>query len=634
MIRLPTAGRSLMRGTLIALAMGAFFAPAPVIGEPMKVENRDTVYQRVLTKRGAPRSDSPDGAVTVQYAPFLPLYVFARENGWVQVGPSATADPEGWLPEDSTVPWKQNIVAAFTNPANRSRQLLFDTEGNLDAFLNHEALQDMLPTLVEEADRGAPRPEAGVVVVEPEEHINIDENFYIMPILEVVEAFHPLSMGDNLLMNVASLPLDDQAPQPQAEDYDVGVVFVVDTTSSMEPYFPLMREALQRLVTRIDGTDVGKRVNFGIVAFQDVGTGLDYRVSEILPLKRRDSQDPVLDALGAMRDADANSPGFNEDSLAAVDFAMTDVDWTGDGRPFGGKYILLVTDAGPKLPRAGPETYDLLPEDLQTSAEDEGFGLVTLHLKTRSGSGNHDFAKQKYEELTRFEGVPRYFAIEGGDPEAFTDEAERLASFFIDSVNRALNQDTLLDDDETGEDLLGLDAALRLRYLGTVRDTAAPDVVRGWVSQYAAEDPARKAISFRLLVTRNELASIADLTEGLIAAAEQLATDADLEAYHNQIRSLILRMSQNPDRIVNPSAEAPGDALEFLRDLPYRSRVLRTTEDRWMENPGERREIIDGLYSKLAGYRRRLNAPEVWQQLFPAAPDGEHVTTIPIEFLP
>ena len=293
-----------------------------------------------------------------------------------------------------------------------------------------------------------------------------------------------------------------------------------------------------------------------------------------------------------------------------------------------------MTDAGPKRPQHGPDKYTLSSEELQVTANDKGFGIITAHLLTESGLGNHGFADSQYSLLTRFEGTPNYYAIEGGDEADFLAEVSRLSRFFTDSANRFLEEDTLLSDEETGDDLLGLDAAIRLRYLGTQRDTAAPDVVEGWISEYSVEDPARRAVSFRLMITRDELASIADLTEGLITAAERLTTDSDLEAYHNEIRSLILRMSQNPDRVINPTAEAPGDALEFLRDLPYRSRVLRTSEDRWMENPGERREIVDGLYSKLSSYRRRLADPEIWQALFPDAPPGEHVTTIPIEFLP
>ena len=461
--------------------------------------------------------------------------------------------------------------------------------------------------------------------------MDLDTNFYIMPILGFYEDFHPMSMSDNMLLNVASLPLQDTATQAASQSFDVGIVLVVDTTMSMQPYFGYTREALQNLVERL-GANTTSATHFGIVAFQD--TGMVDHIKVALPLERRDSLQPVLDALEHLREATQSSPGYNEDSLGAVNYAMDRLEWAPGGQPFGVRYIVLVTDAGPKLPNNDRSAYRLEAADLQADAEDKGFGLVALHIKPSRFEGNHDFARAQYEALTKFQGVPHYFGVSGEDPAAFRSLAQTIAETLMNSPNREFGQAPSAADASAPPSLLGLDAALRLRYLGTVRGTQAPDVITGWVSQYAVEDPRREAVEFRLLITRNQLATLADLTQGLIDAAEQLSQDEDVAGFHRQIRTLIVELSQNPDRVVNPSAAAPGDALEFLQNLPYRSRVLRTSEDRWMENPGERREIIDGLYSKLAAYQRRLNSPPIWHALFEGAPDGDHVTTIPIQFLP
>jgi hypothetical protein len=56
--------------------------------------------------------------------------------------------------------------------------------------------------------------------------------------------------------------------------------------------------------------------------------------------------------------------------------------------------------------------------------------------------------------------------------------------------------------------------------------------------------------------------------------------------------------------------------------------------DFFVENPSQRRVILDGLNSKRRSYQRWLTTPDVWQPLYDDAPDGEWVTTLPIEFLP
>ena len=143
--RLGFARLGLAAAVLAALAAGW---PAAAQQRPMLMEGTETVYQRVLTRPGAPMSVTPDGPATKQYPAFQPLYVFAREDGWIEVGPSSAAAPEGWVPADRVVDWRQNIVAAFTNPAGRQRQALFGTEQALRALMEDEAVRETEARLI------------------------------------------------------------------------------------------------------------------------------------------------------------------------------------------------------------------------------------------------------------------------------------------------------------------------------------------------------------------------------------------------------------------------------------------------------------------------------------------------------
>lgn len=616
------------------LGLASLTLASTAIAAPLLVEGKQTVYQRVLTRPGALLADAPGGNAARELAPFEPLYVFERGDGWLQVGHLASAEPGGWVEAGQVVDWRQNIVAAFTNPANRSRQLIFSDLGGLRGHMNAEAVAEKHAALLAAADAGTPPAEAGVISVEPAEHIDIRDNFYVMPILDFVQDFHPLSFQTNIMMQVASLPLG--APEPEAEDadgFDAGVVFVIDTTTSMLPYFDVMRRQVQDMVELIDDSELGKQVNFGVVAFRDDIAGrpdLEYRVREVLPLEKRDDQAPVVSALAGLQEAQASTIGFNEDSLSAVAFALEKIDWTG----YDGRFVVLVTDAGPKLPGADGTSYQNRPEDLQAAAEAQQIALMPVHLQTGAGrGGNHGFAAAQYRRLGRFAGAELYFPIENGDPAAFAEQTRNLIEFIRDQAARAQGLETA-SQSTADPQLAALGAAIQLQYLGSTQGTAAPELFDGWLSGLAVEDGTRQAVNFRLLVTRNELATMADLVEQFIAASARIESDDDLESFHGEIREAILRMSQDPNRLVDPGAEVIGDAMEFLEDLPYQSVLLRTSQDRWLANPGERQVVLDGLGSKLRSYRRWLGSPEVWQPLFDGAPDSEWVTALPVEFLP
>ncbi|MBL3561737.1 VWA domain-containing protein, partial [Rhodovulum sulfidophilum] len=623
-----------------------FFAQSgAALAHPLLVEDTSTVYQRVLTRPGAPLHETPDGPETRRYPAFQPLYVFARQEGWVEVGPSATAAPAGWVAADTVVDWKQNIVASFTNPADRARSLMFRTEDDLRGFMEDEALVATQARLIEKAETGMLAPEDGVVAIEPENYVNIRDRFYILPILDFVEDLHPMTYDANLLLKVASVPLRDELPVAAAEasssagDFDAGVVFVFDTTKSMQPYIERTRKALARIIFDINGTDIGERINFGIEAFRDnpeAAPGLGYRTREVIPLERRINQLPVLEAIDNTRTATVSSPGFNEDSLAGVEDAIRRTDWdrTGSGDPFDARYVILVTDAGPKDPRDPNARSEIGPVEIQRDAEGRNIVIMTLHLKTDAGAANHDYAAERYRQLSRFAGRQFYYPIEGGSEQAFEDTVTALVTALTDHVRMALGQAQVLAPEDRDEDLEFLGHALQLAWLGAREGTRAPDVFESWVTEKAAEKPRALALEPRLLVTKNEMATMAELLDNLVRLAEGTRGEEEARGFFRQVRGVIAQMAQNPDRLVATDADSLGGALEYLERLPYRSQLLQTDEARWMSGPMVRREIIDGMRQKLTQYRKWLYDPSVWTALYEGAPDGEQVFAMPFDILP
>ncbi|MBD0865896.1 MAG: hypothetical protein GDA36_09995 [Rhodobacteraceae bacterium] len=154
------------------------------------------------------------------------------------------------------------------------------------------------------------------------------------------------------------------------------------------------------------------------------------------------------------------------------------------------------------------------------------------------------------------------------------------------------------------------------------------------MSNLAVENGSRVAFEPRLLVNKNELATMAEIIQEFIEQGEQIRSGRDAENFRARIRETVLRMAANPDRLTNARAEEPGDVMEFLTDLPYRSRVLQISAQRWVENAMERRAVLDDLRPMLRQYRIWLADPTVWTALYDGAPDGEMVYAMPFGMLP
>jgi hypothetical protein len=608
---------------------------------PLLAEGRQTVFQRVLTRPGAMLHGEPDGPALRQYPAFQPLYVYATRPGWVQVGPSMSTGPEGWIADAQAVAWKQNIVAAFTNAAGRKRQILFDSEDALRRLMEDEALAQSQARMLADIAAGQVDPGDGIVAAEPEDYVNIVERLYLMPILDFVQDLHPLNYEDNLLMKVASVPLRGTgATGAIADNFDAGIVFVFDTTKSMGPYIARTKAAVERIVGGIQGTEIGDRVQFGVIGFRDnpdAAPGLEYRTRTLLPLARRRDQAPVVATIrAATRVATANSPGFNEDSMAGVEDAIELTDWDQSGSdPFDARIVILITDAGPKDPRDPNARSDIGAAQVQRAAQDKGIAVMTLHLQTPDGGeAQHEWAASQYRQLSRFHDNSFYYGIPDGSPQGFEDTVTLLVTALTDTIRVAREQQPLLSPDQAGPDLVNLGLAMQLAYLGRLRGTQAPDVIEGWVSEKAVEDPRRLAIEPRLLVTKNQMATMAELLENLLSLGEQARSAEDSGSFFAQVRDVVARMAQNPDRLVAPGSETLGGALEFLEDLPYESQLMLTTETRWQQSAMNRRAILDGMRQKLVQYRKWLHDPKVWTALYDRAPDGEHVFAMPFDVLP
>ncbi len=641
----------------LAVALAATWiagAHAPALAEaPLLIEGKKTLYQKILTKPGASLAAEPAAAAKVVEAgltPFNLFYVFERKNdaagkSWLRVGRAVKGPSTGWLPAEKAVDWKQTIVVAFTNPAGRGRTLMFRSKQELMGVVQSDKMVATATSLREQAAKGTLPTNSPVISIEPETFVDISNQFYLLPILSAEVQRLP-SRRTGKVLEVASIPLDvnplsgKKTREEILRDFNVGILFAIDTTTSMGPYIQRTQKAVQALHEKISKSEIASRASFGLVGFRastKLVPKLEYVTKTFQKLDRKAGADAFVKAIAKMEAAKISSGGFDEDSLAAVNAAITEPDWG----EFGGRYVILVTDAGPRTDKTA-SIPNLNPKELSTLAQEKGVALFTLHLKTPQGKSNHDSAEGAYRALSRFGGQELYYPVPEGNVDAFESQVGKLAEALIGQVRQTVDG-KLAEANASAKATGGVDGkanlvgmAMQLAYLGEKEGTKAPDVFNAWMLQHDLTDLDKAALDVRVFLTKNQLATLRDVAKAIVEKGETTSALLDPNAFFGQLRSAVAAIARSSDRVVNAEFESLGDALgEYLAGLPYQSKIMGITERDWVTmTGGPQREILDGLKAKIRLYEKIHDTPALWTALYPGTPEGEKVYAIPLDAMP
>jgi len=642
---------------LIGLLSGLLVETARAQDKPLLQAGKQTLYQRVLTTPSCQLRAQPGETAGKPQPTFSRFYVYKRlkqgSDTWLQVGPDSYGNTIGWLNEACTVEWKMQMTLALTNPAGRDPLLFFRDKKTPETLLEQENPQTLLaPILANLQDKGN---DPAVLAREPEHAVDIAKNFYLLPVLEAEEVFTEKGFQVRLL-NVASVSASDKPPvKPSPADdasalqgFNAAVVFVIDTTISMNPYIERTRAAVNRVYKAIEQENLQDRVKFGLVAFRSSVKAvprLEY-VSKMIvnPSDVIDGKDFEARVKAAdLRQAQVSSPLFDEDSYAGVMQALDDIDWD----QFGARYIVLITDAGAIDGDNRFSSTGLNAEQVRLEASQRGVAIYALHLKTRSGAKNHASAEAQYINLTHnaFLNKPLYYPVDAGDVDQFGNILDQLAAAITAQVKAAYrgepavgsapppaNADTaagLLNDAE----LLG--HAMRLAYLGAQSGATAPPVFQAWISDRDFVHQEKPTTDVRVLLTKSQLSDLAEIVKQIAEAANDgLISPTDM---FERLRQVAATMGRDPSQLQGESVKLAQMGLmgEYLDGLPYLSETLNLDEDAWKAMEGlEQEKFIRRLATKLRHYQRYNADADRWVSLAPDSDPREHVYPVPLEALP
>jgi serine/threonine-protein kinase PpkA len=624
---------------------------------PLLIPGKHSLYQRVLSIPGARISHEPGGQSHAELVPFTALYVYARqEQGgkkWVEVGMDRFGSRAGWLPGTDCIEWNSGLTAAFRDPEGHDRVLLFKDSTSLRQIAEQRDLQ-AYQKVYNEALQGELPAKSPVVAIQPPGFIDIQEEFYLVPIHRYEDIY--LGSEKARLLQVSSVPLNS-APADTDKDesgkraYTAGLVFVIDSTLSMQPYIDRTRKAVTTIFDTLGKADLLGQVNFGLVAYRDnlaAAPGLDYLVRTYVDLDEGRDADSFLSRLKSMRDASVSSRDFTEDAYAGVKQAIENVNWAGHDA----RYIVLVTDAGARDADDPLSSTGLDAETLRQMAQEKGVAIFVLHLLTDNAMADHVADAEQYRRLADYPGIGSlYYGVPTGDVQEFGKVLDALAGQItgqvrMASANRTVPAPVPASDNAQLAELQArvakLGYALRMRYLQKTEGGQVPRVFDAWLLDRDFRDPARPTLDVRVLLTRDQLSDLNDvLTQVLGAAEEGLLSPQN---FLGELQSLAATATRDPEQLgatstitagAGSSLAELGYMREYIEDLPYSGEVMGVSLADWQSwSTQQQIAFLHRLEEKVSYYRALHDHTDLWVSLDGGPVSGDSVYPIELEMLP
>ena len=639
--------------------------------EPLKQEGKQTLFQRVLSTPSCMLTDSAGGQNGKAVPVFSRYYVYARQDisgkQWLQVGPDEFGKTVGWLDSDCAVPWNIQMTLTFTNPVDRDPLLFFKEKASLEKIIGSSNKQADVAAIRQNLEKSGASPE--IVAQEPKEPVDFQKNFYLLPVLQGEEVMNGEGFYERVL-EVASVSKTDKSQPATANKsnnpaatnknpnevtgFKAAVVFVIDSTISMDPYINRTREAVKKLYEKVEKENLQEQVKFGLIAFRSSTKAvpeLEYTSKMFVdPNKVKDGKD-FMNKVANLKQATVSSKEFSEDAYAGINQALNEIDWNS----FGGRYIVLITDAGAIDGNNPISTTGMGAQQLRLEAQHKGVAIYTLHLKTKTGKDNHEQAAGQYNELAfnNYLNKALYYPVNAGDVNEFGSKVSTLADALTSQVKLAYKGEMAAGsslsakeepktkaepskENEIEQDAALLGKAMRLAYLGRTNGQAAPPIFKAWISDRDFVKSNIPTAEVRVLLTKAQLSDLSDVVKKISDAANSgLISPDDM---FKQLRSVAAAMGQDPSKIkqgTSTKIAELGLLGEYLDGIPYKSQVTGIDEDAWKSMGEQQQEkfIID-LQKKLRLYQTYNADVDRWISLSEGSDPKDNVYPVSLEALP
>lgn len=578
-------------------------------------------------------------------------------TGWFRAG-FRTDGPEGYVRAEDVVPWKQALAVSFTNPGPSERKpvLMFASGDALDKTMNEivdgtTSADDLYAAL---AVNSVPE---GIISREGTGWVDINKNFYLMPILD----YAPMDWAaDDLLgLQVAALTNKGRADQIDACDINsadaaqcfaqqtgggidsiaLDLVFVIDTTLSMQPSIDAVttaiREAAQALAQKLPNQDLLK---FGIVGYRDSpedgessGEGgtfaLQYTAKNFTPelLTTADFRD--LLGSGDIRASEAGSGDWQEEVFAGMREGVS-ANWS----PASARVIVLIGDASSHAIDHPKNVSGLSEIAIKELAKQNEVYVASIYV----GDEDLHLARPQFEAMSAGDENSIAFSVvqdggEGGLAASLSKALQGIVDVLSSGRFGAVTTAAVDQDDTTSQGILGAVRAAFVDYLGT--EAEPPANITAWALDRDPTDYHKRAFDVKVMVQNGELQELINL---LKAAQEKFVGGASTSlGFLDTVVGVSTGTSYDLDiadsQAIGESALSP----RWIKALPYKSLVLSMSPEEFTQAPpDDRTRFEQRLTSLIELYNDILNRPQDWVALNDQSNAEDRVYMLDLSNLP
>jgi len=707
-MKLPNTIKTLSLITLVVSGILPFVS-GQEDRSPVIIEGKQTLPLRVLTRPMSAVYAQPNATADLideNLPAFKPLYVYTKpeatdfvdEDQWYEVGTDESGTVIGWMKAQDVMEWKQAMCLAYTHPEGRTPVMMFSNHDALDEILSGDidARISKVDDLLSTVEAGAIPEDFPLVSMEPKRAVFmfIEDQFYLLPILQHEEV--SIDGMSGRLMQIAAATTaaggrgattfqdeefrknvvkDTEADSPALKNLKLEVVYVIDTSASMQPYIDGTRAAIRKVVNNVaNEPEVAENIKFGVWAFRDSMDipGIEYLTTNFST--GLVSAGEFADVLDQVTDAPVGSKGFPEDVFSGVDDALRNTAWGEDTL----KLIFLIGDApshekGHQWNASGKGA-----EELNQFAKDSRISITAVHVLDEEDPRKEEYNQLAMEQFSMLSynrgadatGESSYFSVPANDPAQFESDMDDVLNVLIPLVKTARETgnveeivelevaDDFAEDIDEGavgvpdEPVVAQDEveevdesiatqvtknmvkAALVDWIGKEEGVKPPRDIVAWVTDKDIKDPYINSFEVRVLLTKSQLSTMTTTLQELMMAGYEGRKDS--VGFFNALQATSATLAVTPDQIMNaPSLADTGLIPEFLQDLPYESRVMSLTDQEFNDAGKDWQDaFLNDLDAKISYYRHLHDSPDKWVRINEGDDPDQHVHPVSLEMLP
>jgi len=613
---------------------------------------------------------------------FWPLYVFARKDldfssptnpkGWYQVG-TMIDDPVGWMQAKDILEWKQSLLVSYTHPGTgderRNSVLMFDNKAALRKIAEADERETQVQTMLAGLNRQPIKVPNHVISREPARFVNIDEKFYLLPVIDFeqidifddetrylkIAAAIPHSRADETNPDtLANRNFAEQATQTetvtdtQAKTLGLDIKFVMDMTGSMGPFIKRTKEAIAKVATMIAKENLDIQVRFGLVGYRDdlvTVPGLKFVINNFTPtLVTVDEFDKVIAKASPATD---KSGDYQEEAFAGINEALNS-DWNDNTL----KFIILVGDASSHPVSHSQNTTGLDAVQLRELANGQKINIISIHLKASRFKADHALAERQFTTLAENKGSQSaaYLAVAAHKHEEFELAVKNVATALskvvakvrqgnIEIIKKTHDTTRIIETQDIStkaEKMAEATAANALvDYLGNVANP--PRDITAWIMDRDLVDPTIRSLQVRVLLKKRELNDLIQALEAVLKAVKR--SQLTSMQFFDALQGVVTQTTKGGDnKITLESATRLADSglmPSWINSLPYKSAILEMSNELFEALSAEERANLEyEIEAKLQLYREINENSDLWIALDERDASIDHVYPLSLTALP